>query len=818
VCNHWSVPDPPADRPVPIATHCVTDMSTVSGSRLVPLMRQIKPAAAQSESDTKQEAFRQLLTRLISEIDVLSVEYATKMMEKSSRTSSRTTPKMHHADLPSNAMATQMTNAAFLDERATAYIDGTIRPRLEEMERRDARAAEIVMELGAAGAVLSLGGGAVDSDVVTASAGVSEALSQLAQLQAEATRLMALAIQSYQSTSERPEAVRQRLQDALEAKQAANAQALRLEGDVKSGMIGTTTARDVAETIESTGFDTSTSPATLLSKLHSVSASGGRQSVRLASLVKRSDRLSPGVKEQAESALKDDVAMRADAASLAAGRAARRRKSQAYPTGSVEYAAVMPDGAAASALEGVGVWYQQTDGGEWRRGKVNKYYSHLRKYRLVLDRPPSDRSRKPVYKDVKLPDPRCRFFRVSADTDPAQEGAGAPLQSRQAQGRRTPASTAKPGASRSQPSSSAPAPLAEERASTAYGLLERGASTREAGASAVAACLQAPSAEDLRAAAAATADPPTTAMPTEDLVGADVLYTTETPNGEYVELEATVQSLDPPSETGLVLMAHIRVGNATTTRHVPMAALRYTGFLAQTVRRWGSEEIVRREDARRLRPPPEGHRRGRGCVPAAELRNYWLNTTAVNCLGRVISTHFPSTQVLPMQLGEHALRADFARRHGTTKRLVEGLLASSRTQLFADGVEHWLLPCCRRGHIFGVCVHFPLKLIFVIDSMGGEQKEPTDARRAAQLLTHEVHAIAGMGVFDWTEWKVTSLGRLAPSQEDSFVDCGVMLMASCWALAAGVPLACIRHAEVLLWRQRFLVWLTQGPGRLSPQD
>ena len=152
------------------------------------------------------------------------------------------------------------------------------------------------------------------------------------------------------------------------------------------------------------------------------------------------------------------------------------------------------------------------------------------------------------------------------------------------------------------------------------------------------------------------------------------------------------------------------------------------------------------------------------------------------------------------------------------KRLVEGLLASSRTQLFADGVEHWLLPCCRRGHIFGVCVHFPLKLIFVIDSMGGEQKEPTDARRAAQLLTHEVHALAGMGVFDWTEWKVTSLGRLAPSQEDSFVDCGVMLMASCWALAAGVPLACIRHADVLLWRQRFLVWLTQGPGRLSPQD
>mmetsp|Transcript_40264 Transcript_40264/g.121802 ORF Transcript_40264/g.121802 Transcript_40264/m.121802 type:complete len:266 (+) Transcript_40264:376-1173(+) len=265
-------------------------------------------------------------------------------------------------------------------------------------------------------------------------------------------------------------------------------------------------------------------------------------------------------------------------------------------------------------------------------------------------------------------------------------------------------------------------------------------------------------------------------------------------------------------------MAHIRVGNATTTRHVPMAALRYTGFLAQTVRRWGSEEIVRREDARRLRPPPEGHRRGRGCVPAAELRNYWLNTTVVNCLGRVISTHFPSTQVLPMQLGEHALRADFARRHGMTKRLVEGLLASSRTQLFADGVEHWLLPCCRRGHIFGVCVHFPLKLIFVIDSMGGEQKEPTDARRAAQLLTHEVHALAGMGVFDWTEWKVTSLGRLAPSQEDSFVDCGVMLMASCWALAAGVPLACIRHAEALLWRQRFLVWLTQGPGRLSPQD
>ena len=55
-------------------------------------------------------------------------------------------------------------------------------------------------------------------------------------------------------------------------------------------------------------------------------------------------------------------------------------------------------------------------------------------------------------------------------------------------------------------------------------------------------------------------------------------------------------------------MASIRVGDSVQTREVLLAALRSTGFLSQVVRRWGSDEVVRREDARRLRAPARTRR------------------------------------------------------------------------------------------------------------------------------------------------------------------------------------------------------------------
>ena len=108
------------------------------------------------------------------------------------------------------------------------------------------------------------------------------------------------------------------------------------------------------------------------------------------------------------------------------------------------------------------------------------------------------------------------------------------------------------------------------------------------------------------------------------------------------------------------------------------------------------------------------------------------------------------------------------------------MVDSSKDMLFSDHVEQWLLPFARGQHIFGVSVHFTLRRIIVIDSLGREQRNPTDVRRAAQLLVHEIHRLAGKGAFDWTGWKVASLGPLTPQQGTDAVNCGVFTLACFW--------------------------------------
>jgi hypothetical protein len=313
---------------------------------------------------------------------------------------------------------------------------------------------------------------------------------------------------------------------------------------------------------------------------------------------------------------------------------------------------------------------------------------------------------------------------------------------------------------------------------------------------------------------AAIAAPPPSEPQLE--AGHEVHFTTETPDGDPLELTATIVSIDDNDGHEGEPTAVIRVGDAVQTRQVALAALRSTGFLAQVVRRWGSDEIVRREDARRLRTPPSGHESGR--VALRTLRSHWLNTTVVNCLGRAMSTALPSVQVLPMQLGELALRSDFRLGLPKTERLCKQLLAIRGPVLFGRHVEMWLVPFCRSGHIFGALIHFRLRLIILVDSMGSSQSAPTDARRAAQLLTHELHRLADKGIFDWTGWKVSSLGKLTPQQGSDAVNCGVLLMACCWALASHISLTAVRPVDLARWRERFLVWLTDGGSSLLPQQ
>ena len=187
----------------------------------------------------------------------------------------------------------------------------------------------------------------------------------------------------------------------------------------------------------------------------------------------------------------------------------------------------------------------------------------------------------------------------------------------------------------------------------------------------------------------------------------------------------------------------------------------------------------------------------------------------MDAIGSMLSSTFPNVQTLSMGLGEFALHRNFRHNLPRTQRLCQRLAESRKNDLFGDHVEQWLLPFCRGDHIFGVSVHFGLRRLIVIDSCGNTQAEPTDGRRAAQLLVHEIHRLSGKGSFDWTGWKISSLGRLSPQQGGDKVNCGVYTLACFWALACGVSLSAIRKQDLARWRERFLVWLLDGGASLS---
>jgi hypothetical protein len=359
-------------------------------------------------------------------------------------------------------------------------------------------------------------------------------------------------------------------------------------------------------------------------------------------------------------------------------------------------------------------------------------------------------------------------------------------------------------------SDEAPAPLVEEEAETTFGLLEHEALRNDAASAAVNATLMTTlTVAQKRQLENAASAPPDGLH--ELQVGDEVLHSTSsTEDGESVDVVARIMRVHAPIsfEEEVCLSIEWTLGGVAQSARVPSSEVRYTGFLAQMLRSWGPDERVRRQDARLLLPPPAGHAEGK--VPMKALRDYWLNTTVVNCVGLALSEAFPAVNVLPMGLGELALRRDFRLDLPRTQRICQRLVDFRRNDLFGDHVEQWLLPCCRQKHIFGISVHFRLQRIIVIDSCGGRQVEPSDARRAAQLLTHELHRLGGQGSFDWTGWKVVSLGRLSPQQGSDAVNCGIYTLACFWALAHGVSFSAICVADMNRWRERFMLWLMDG--------
>ena len=126
----------------------------------------------------------------------------------------------------------------------------------------------------------------------------------------------------------------------------------------------------------------------------------------------------------------------------------------------------------------------------------------------------------------------------------------------------------------------------------------------------------------------ATRDPPEGTAVDALSVGDEVWFATSSADGSPMEVEVTIVEFHEgeSDDEGVTVR---RVGQQSDER-AAMSTLRPKGFNDQTLRRWGSEEVVRREDARRLRDPPPGHAEGIvGAVRARELHR-----------GRCAGTHF----------------------------------------------------------------------------------------------------------------------------------------------------------------------------------
>ena len=630
-----------------------------------------------------------------------------------------------------------------------------------------ARATEHVQLVNAAGAL------APGTDDVTPTAELlfSEAIERHRQEEAEADALQARFVDAYQR-GERRELLLDFGRAALAARETVNRTIVRLESDLTDGILDRASSMDVAETMEATQFASPSSPEKLLGDVRRAAESAKRKHVVFVSLVRRSNTISKATQSRVIGGAKDDLARRADANSLARTRAARTRKSVHYPKGSMEYAQVVPEGSSARALQGMTVFYLADEGaGDWRKGFVSAVGvsggrgGERLKFTLSLER--SGSSSRWV-KDVSLPSPLVRFL---------------------------------PSRSEDATASDAPAPLPTEDGATTFGILEHGTKSGSAASTAVEVCLVALTPAEERMAQEAVREPPDGDAGVQ--VGDEVWFSTLSIEGEPVELSAKVIAIEAVEATIR------RVDGLHDTERTTLTKLRPKGFLEQPLRRWSFAEVICREHARRLRTPPSGR------VPMATLRAFWLSSNIMDAIGAMLSTKFPKVQTLSMGLGEFALHQNFRPNLPRTQRLCQKLAESRKDDLFGEHVEQWLLPFCRGDHIFGVSVHFGLRRIIVIDSGGGTQAEPTDVRRAAQLLVHEIHRLAGKGKFDWTGWKISSLERLSPQQGDDMVNCAVYTLACFWALACGVSLSAIRRQDLTRWRERFLVWLLDGGASLG---
>ena len=593
-----------------LTTHRAGDDASSSGSRLAPLLHAIEQTApAGSAAQRKQDAFRNLLTRLVSDIDVLSTEYMEGMVAKTKGRDDAHTRQL--GKLPSLDLATRMTDEAWLSGQTAKYHSEVIRPRFEATERREARAREIVSLMGAAETLASR---TADNAVPMEEVLFSEQVEALRQQQAEADQLQDRFVAAYQA-GERRELLLAYGHAALTARERVNRSFVHLEGNVETGILDRAGPSDVAETMEASEFVSASSPEKLLDAVRQRAASVRRKHVIFVSLVRRAEGISRPTQRRVASLAKDDLAKRADATSLARTRAARSRKSTHLPSGSVEYAQIVRDGVSPRTLHGMAVFYCADPGvGDWQRGMISKITT-VRGSQLEFTITLASRQQ---CRPIALPSPRVRFLPTTTG-DVGSDGA-------------------------------APAPLPEDNAATCFGLLEHTAQDHTP-AAAVERCLT-PADPQMAAVQERTVQEATRDPPTGDAdklqVDEEVRVATVTPGGDVMELPFVVVAIHPTrddeEEGGQVTIRPIGAQTAAT-RRVSYAEVRRVGFLAQPLRRWGNEEVVRREDARRLRVPPVG-------VGLTQLTNFWLNTTTVNSIGFALSTASPHAPVLPMGLGE----------------------------------------------------------------------------------------------------------------------------------------------------------------------
>jgi hypothetical protein len=237
----------------------------------------------------------------------------------------------------------------------------------------------------------------------------------------------------------------------------------------------------------------------------------------------------------------------------------------------------------------------------------------------------------------------------------------------------------------------------------------------------------------------------------------------------------------------------------------------------KVIRDWGFGKLTR-ESFSRLQDPIPNRRGDKGLHKEA-----WLDSVVLDCAGCLIRRWTPRCHVF-----EHDFWAAVTAVHTPAPPTTSSQQRANQAQVLARlrlpwgnvdllGMERWIFIVHVDGqHWALVVVDFPRQLLVVVDSAGRASRQRDELLlKTAQLFLNDEHIRRRGTGFDFSSWRMTSLGGVSgmPEQPNRW-DCGVHTAAAMFCVAYGYDLrALCASFDASYWRRRITHWLAHGAVR-----